>query len=33
MEGQVEGKCSVSNWKLLKKELCLKGVEMFGKNR
>lgn len=33
MEGQVEEDFSVSNWKLLEKELYLKGVEMFGRNR
>jgi len=33
MEGQIEGKSSVSNWKLLEKDLCLKGIEMFGRNR
>ncbi|KAL5060697.1 hypothetical protein RYX36_032301 [Vicia faba] len=32
MEGQVEEDFSVSNWKLLEKELYLKGIEMFGRN-
>ncbi|KAI5424893.1 hypothetical protein KIW84_030901 [Lathyrus oleraceus] len=32
MEGQVEEDFSVSNWKLLEKELYSKGIEMFGRN-
>lgn len=33
MEGQVDGMPSFSDWKPLEKELYLKGVEMFGRNR
>ncbi|RHN54296.1 putative histone-lysine N-methyltransferase [Medicago truncatula] len=32
IEGHVEGNSCVSNWKLLEKELCMKGIEMFGRN-
>ncbi|KAI4349742.1 hypothetical protein L6164_010302 [Bauhinia variegata] len=32
MEGQVEGKQSLSDWKPLEKELYSKGLEMFGRN-
>ena len=33
MEGQVEGMLSLAVWKPLEKELYLKGLEMFGRNR
>ena len=33
MEGLVDGLQSLSDWKPLEKELYLKGVEMFGRNR
>lgn len=33
MEGKVDGMLRVSDWKPLEKELYLKGVEMFGRNR
>jgi len=33
MEGKVDGMPGLSDWKPLEKELYLKGVEMFGRNR
>ena len=33
MEGIVDGMLSLSDWKPLEKELYLKGVELFGRNR